>query len=508
MREDDTMAVDRLRENFSVTMTSLPPTRQTPGRSPTGCLRHLSCAMTLCISLALALSADAQLSLGTAVDLAVRGNPRVQGAEADVAKARAQLSETHDAYVPSINVSANLGQSYGYSTNPPTLFTETASSLVYSASQFFYTRASHAGLDSAQLALDDMREAVAEDTALAFVTLDYDQQRAQAVGQQSSYATTLVSIVEDRASAGQDTAIELTQAKLTAAQLRLASLRTADNTAVDRERLARLIGLPAAALSVDGNFPASPISLDTMVDTTVHGYANSAVAAAFANAKAKQEQALGDARFRFRPQVNLFAQYNYYATFSDSFAQLQKIYQANTGQTTLSSSEGAFGVQITVPIMDRARSAKARESAADAARALHDAQNAQIAALGSQSRLRHFVTELQSQVEVAGLEQQLAEQKLDVLQQQLKSGNPDGPQMTPSDEQNARIGEREKYLGVLDAAYQLRQAEIHLLRQTGGLIPWLKSAASQLSASPNIPTAPAPASTLQQNLPTIPSPQP
>ena len=67
-----------------------------------------------------------------------------------------------------------------------------------------------------------MREAVAEDTALAFVALDHDQQREQVVGQQCDFATTLVSIVESRVDAGQDSAIDLTQAKLTAAQLRLA----------------------------------------------------------------------------------------------------------------------------------------------------------------------------------------------------------------------------------------------------------------------------------------------
>jgi outer membrane protein TolC len=340
-----------------------------------------------------------------------------------------------------------------------------------------------------------MREAVAEDTALAFAALDHDQQREAAVRQQSGFATTLVTIVESRVNAGQDTAIELTQARLTAAQLRLASLRASDETAVDREHLERLIGLPATALSVNTGFSASPVSLDATLDTSVHGYANSAVASAFDNAKAKQQQAWGDARFRFRPQVNLFAQYNYYATFSDSFAQLQKIYEANTGQTTLSSSEGAFGIQINLPIMDRTRAAKARESAADAAHALHDAQNAQIAALDGQSRLRHSITELQLQAEVAGLQQQFAQQQLDVLQQQLKSGNPDGPQMTPSDEQNARISEREKYLGVVDAGYQLRQAEIHLLRQTGQLIPWLKSAAA--AAAPQLPAAPLPAPTPQ-----------
>jgi hypothetical protein len=231
------------------------------------------------------------------------------------------------------------------------------------------------------------------------------------------------------------------------------------------------------------------VPLDTTTDTTVHGYANAGVAAAYASAEAKQDQARGDARFRFLPQASLFGQFNYYATFSDSFAQLQKIYQANTGQTTLSASEGAFGVQITLPIMDRARAAKARESAADAAHAFHDAQYAQINALDGQSRLRHSIDELKAQADVAMFEQQLAQQKLDILQQQLKSGNLDGPQMTPKDEQNARIKERDTFLGVLDAGYQLRQAEIHLMRQTGQLLTWLKSTASAAVPAPaSIPT--------------------
>jgi len=478
MREDATMEVERLRGPLSDRMTSLPPNRQTSDRSTSGRHPHLGCALSLAVSLALAPCAQGQISLTTAVDLALGSNPRVQGAEADVAKARAQLSEAHDAYVPSINAGAAVGQSYGYSPYPPTLFTVTGGSQVYNAAQPSYIRAARTGLDAAQLALDDMREAVAEDTALAFAALDHDQQREQAVGQQLGFANTLVSIVQSRVDAGQDPAIDLTQAKLTAAQLRLALLHAQDETAEDREQLARLIGLPPAALSVDSNFPASPVPLDSSVDTTVRGYANSAVASAFANAEAKQQQARGDERFRFRPQVNLFGQFNYYATFSDSFAQLQKIYQANTGQTTLSASEGAFGVQITLPIMDRARAARARESGADAAHALHEAQNAQIDALGGQSRLRHSITELQAQAEIAGFQQKLAGQRLEVLQQQLQSGNPDGPQMTPADEQNARINEREKYLGVVDAGYQLRQAEIHLLRQTGELLSWLKSTAS------------------------------
>jgi len=487
MSEDITMNVGHPGDKLSSRMTSLPTTRKTQSRLPTDIVAYLSCALALWALFALASAANAQISLSTAVDLALRSNPRVQGAQADVAKARAQLSEARDAYIPAISAGMNLGDSWGYSTNPPTLFTVSGGSLVFSASQSSYIRSARAGMDAAQLELDDIRAAVAEDTALAFAALEYDQQREKAVSQQIGYANSLVGIVQSRVDAGRDPTIELTQARLTAAQLRLAALNTEDDITEDREHLARLIGLSIAALSVDSSFPANPVPLDTAVDTTVHGYANAAVASAFANAEAKQQQARGDARFRFLPQVNLFSQFNFYATFSDSFAQLQKVYQANTGQTTLNSSEGAFGVQINIPIMDRARSSKARESADDAAHAFHDAQNAQMSALDGQSRLRHSITELQLQAEVAELKQQFAQQQLDILEQQLKSGNLNGPQRNPKDEQNARIAERDNFLGVLEASYQLHQAEIHLMRQTGQLLTWLRATASATAPTPTSP---------------------
>jgi len=431
--------------------------------------------------------ANAQISLSTAVDLALRNNPRVQGAQADVAKAHDQLSQALDAYVPSINAGAGIGQSYGYSPYPPTLFTVTGGSLVFNSSQSSFIRSARTGVTATELALEDIREGVAEDTALAYLAVEHDRQREDVIDQQEGFAKALVSIVQSRVDAGRDAAIELTQVRLTAAQLHLASLRAGDETATDREHLTRLIGLSNVALNLDSSFPSSPMPLDKATDTSVHGYANAAVAAAFANANAKQQEARGEAHFLFRPQVNLFGQFNFYATFSDSFAQLQKVYQANTGQTTLRPSEGAFGVQITLPIMDRNRSAKARESADDAARALHDAENAQINALDGQSSLRHSFEELKAEADVATLDREYAQQELEVLQQQLKSGNPDGPQMTPKDEQKARINEREKYLGVVDANYQLRQAEIHLMRQTGQLLTWLRSTTATKTTSPTAP---------------------
>jgi hypothetical protein len=64
-----------------------------------------------------------------------------------------------------------------------------------------------------------------------------------------------------------------------------------------------------------------------------------------------------------------------------------------------------------------------------------------------------------------------------LVELQAGTGNSSGAQMTPKDEQTARIAEREKFLAVIDAAFQVRQAKIHLMRQTGDLETWLKSVA-------------------------------
>jgi outer membrane protein TolC len=455
-------------------------------------------AFVFLLALLFAPSAEAQLSLTGAVGLALHSNPRVQGAQADVAKAQAQLSQVYDAYVPSISAGTGIGQAYGYTPNPPSAFFVNAGSLVYSAGQMAYLRSARAGVNAAQLALADVREQVAQDTVLAFIALDHDQQRQQAIGQQTGYAERLVAIVQARLNGGQDSKIDLTQAELTAAQLRFARLKAEDEVAGDRESLARLIGVPADSLNTDHKFPSGPIPTETGQETSAGVYASPAVASAFANAKAKQEAAAGEARFHFRPQVNLVAQYNFYATFTDSFAQLQKFNGGN-----IAPNEAAFGVQITIPILDRLHASKARQSAAEAASALSEAQNAQIDALNGQTRSRHAISELEAQAEVATLEQQLAQQQLDVIHQELQTGNgnPQAPQMSPKDEEKARISERDKYLDVIDATFQLHQAEVQLLRQTGELESWLRT------IDTTTPPA-APASAPPDNLPINPVPHP
>ncbi len=146
-------------------------------------------------------------------------------------------------------------------------------------------------------------------------------------------------------------------------------------------------------------------------------------------------------------------------------------------------NNAAIGVQINVPLFDMVHRAKAREAAADASHALHEADMIRDQFLDTSLRASHTVAELSARADVANLDQQLAKQNLDVLMVQLKtgSGNLSGPQMTPKDEQSARIAEREKFVAVLNADFEAAQAQISLLRTAGRLEAWL---AASVSAQP------------------------
>ena len=422
-------------------------------------------------------AASAQISLASAIDLALKINPRVLAAQADVARTQAIVDQTKDVYIPTVSVGFGYGKSYGYLGGQPSIVTLTTQSLVYSPSQRNYIRAAKDGVSAARMNLLDARESVAEEVALAYVAVDRDSKRSRTLDEQLEYATRLVHIVEDRVSGGRDTGLDLTSARLAAAQIRLAKLRSEDEASYDRERLARLLDLPARVLSVDEQIPPIPIIEDQPYSRPMMPL----VQAAYANARAKHEIAMGDSRYLYRPQLGFSGEYARYAKYNGSDVYLLRFQHNNAG----------VGVQVVIPFFDRGHQAKARETAAEAARTLHEADNARDLVTDGQAKLFHNVAELRARSEVAELDQQLAQQQLEAVRLQMTQA-PSGTTVliTPRDEQNSHIAEREKFLTRVESEFQLRTAQISLLRQTGGLGRWLQMAIDAIPANvPNLTPA-------------------
>jgi outer membrane protein TolC len=441
--------------------------------------------LRLCIAYSAFASAvapiHAQISFTTAVDLALKSNPKVLAAQADVDKALAALQQLRDAYIPNIVGGSGVGPpSYGYPLGQPSIFNITGQSLVFSYSQRDYLRAAHAALDATRLNLKDIREGVAEDTAVTYLALDRDMQRQAALQEQQGFSDRLVSIVQERLDAGQDTPIDLTTCRLTAAQIRLARLRAEDEIGADQAHLARLIGLPAKGIgTTTRSVPAFPATSSDLTDTTP--LTSPAVESAYAVARSKRETAFGEARYLWRPQIYFQGQYSRFAKYTNIQDYYLRFQQNNA----------AVGVQITVPLYDVAHRAKEREAAADAAHAQHEADSIRDQFFDSRIRARHTAAELSARAEIATLDQRLALQQLEVMLVQLKagSGNLSGPQMTPKDEQTARITEREKFVALLNANFEAQQAAISLLRATGELESWI-AAAAQTQPAPAVQALP------------------
>jgi outer membrane protein TolC len=434
--------------------------------------------------------AHAQISFSSAISLALNSDPKIKAAQANVQKAQASVAATHDAFIPSATARGGYGKSTGVPLSVPEVFTLSSQSLLFSFSQKDDERAAAAGLDAANLALQDARDQVAEDAAITYVNLDNAQRRRAAMAQEYGYASRLVAIVQDRMDAGRDSRIELLQARRTAAQIHLQQLQVEDEVASQTGHLARLMGLPGNSIATISSSIPPPLPIpDGPSEAAIEATASPAIQSAFANANVKQELAFGDRRYRLRPQVSFGATYSRIDTSQTNYTNY---YPGFNGKSLNAAS---IGLQITLPLYDRAHEDLARQSAAEAARSRYEAEDLRNQFLDGRSRLQRTTRQLAARIELAQIDCDLAQQQLEVVLFQLTSegSSSSAVPITPKDEQNARLQKSARTVDLLSAEFQLNQAEVNLLRQTGQLEVWLKSVpnSSQASESTTPGTNPA-----------------
>jgi outer membrane protein TolC len=407
--------------------------------------------------------AHAQVSFYAVVDLALRNSTPVRIGAADVQHAEAAVMEGVDAYKPSFSVGSSLGYSYGFPVGQPSIYSVAANSLAFSFSQPDYIRSARAGLLAAQLQLKDTRQQVILDTALDYIELVTVNQQMTALDQQTGFVQKLIDIETERVGAGLDSKVELTQARLTGAQIALRRLHLVDQADLVRLRLAHLTGLnPGDIVPEPQTVPTAPEISDPA------GYDdNTGVKAAYASAKSKLYSAFGDERQNNRPTFAFGLEYNRYAKFNN-YNEYYLRFQHNNFNV---------GVQITLPLFDGTRKARAEGSSAEAAHATAQADQLRDQTGEQVLRLQKSIAELAAQEEVAELQNELAQDQLDAITTQLHlgTGTPGAAAPLPKDEQGAHIRERSHFVDMLETQFQLTQARLSLLRSMGRIEDWAKA---------------------------------
>ena len=405
-------------------------------------------------------SAAAQISLASTVDLALQNSPKVRMGDADVKRAQAGLSETRDAWVPNFVLGSGVGYTYGFPVGQPSILNVSSQSLLYSFSQPSYVRAARAALKSAQLSLKDTKDQVTLDCAMAYIQLDTDTRELAALDEEKAAAERLVSIEHQRLIAGVASRMDETKAQITSAQVDLKHLHLEDDVDAQRQKLAHWTGLPASSfIPQSKSIPPAP---ELSGDVVLSG--NAGIQAALANAKSKRELSFGDAKQNYRPQFGFGMEYNRYAEFNN-YQDYYLRFQHNNFD---------IGVQITFPLFDAGRRAKARESAAEAVHATAQADQAKNQASEQVETLRHSLRELNAQQRFAELQSQLAQEQLATVQSELANGtgSPNAAPVSPRDEELAKIQAEERYQDALNAGLSLRRAQLSLLRAVGSIESW------------------------------------
>ena len=121
-------------------------------------------------------------------------------------KANAQLSETKDTVIPTVNFETGLPvfPEVGFTGSPPSIWSATVQSLVFSIPQKRYIDAAGYGLQAAKARLKDAREQVALDASTAYIELDTVNQELADAQQQEQFSGRLVEIEQQRTEAGVD----------------------------------------------------------------------------------------------------------------------------------------------------------------------------------------------------------------------------------------------------------------------------------------------------------------
>jgi outer membrane protein TolC len=410
-----------------------------------------------------------QVSLGSAIDLALRNSDQVKIAAAEQARAAAALSEMKDAYIPSLNFTSGLAKGTGFPPSDPSTVKLNAQGLVLNASQPQFIRAAREALHASDLALKNVQQQIVLDCALTYLELDSMDREIPVLKDEENAAAAMVRIMQARQNAGLESVLTGKKARLRAAQTRLKRLDLETRADVLRQHLVTLIGVPGLGLKTEtASVPPFPPAPPNGVDEAAASASDLGVRGAYAAAKSKQYLAKGQHRITLHPEFDLLLQYGYLYDFND-YSQ----YYSHP----LPPSNAVAGIAIIVPLFNRAQSAKAAEADAEAVKAVHEA-DLQESQLHEQIVQQHrAVEQTAAAADVAHLQHEISADTLEATRLRAdQGGQANGATVTPADTAASTMEERGLLADSIAADFDHAKAELQWMRATGTLETWAKSA--------------------------------
>jgi outer membrane protein TolC len=417
-----------------------------------------------CIALISTLMAAEPVPLRRVVELALSHSTTAAISIAAEQRAFSSYSEVHDKYLPSLNVGSGLGATWGYPLSlegsAPSIVNTTAQSALINAALRDFVRQARTEWQASTIQSKDQRDQIILETVLSYAELSKWEALTTHLTEDYAAALKTEEVVNQRIKEGVDTPLARNQAHLHAARVYLHISQAQGAIDVLRNRLSHMTGLAASSIeTIPDSIPALPEvkQEDNLAAHALEVSPTIQVASLHSNAMAFH--ARGEHRSLW-PTADFAAQYALLASFNH--------YQDFFVPGSFQKHNATVGVVIRFPFFDPSQRARARAADADALLAQKQAEEAKNRVSEQTLKLQRSVQQLAAAQEVVDLEYQISRSNLETTRVRVDAGS-----ATLHDEDDARSQASEHYAALQDAKFQLEQARIALLRETGDLAGWV-----------------------------------
>jgi outer membrane protein len=425
------------------------------------CILLLAGCFCLLVS---SLTAAEPIPLRRVVELALVHSTTAAMADAQEQRAFASYNESRDHYLPTLTVGSGLGATWGYPLSlegsAPSLLNTTSQSALINAALRDSVREARAEWQSSTLHGKDQRDQIILETTLDYAELSKWEALAAHLTEDYAAALKMEEVVNQRIKEGVDTPLARDQVHLQAARVYLHISQAQGAIDLLRSRLSHVTGLPAASIqTIPDSIPALP-AVQQEENLAAHAVEISpAIQVASLHSTALGFHARAEHRALW-PTLDFAAQYALLATFNR--------YQDYFRMGSFQQHNATVGVVIRFPFFDASQRARARAADAEALLAQKQAEDARNQVSERTLKLQRSVQQLAAAQEVVDLEYQIAKSNLESTRVRADAGS-----ATLHDEADARSQTSERYAILQDAKFELQQARIALLRQTGDLAAWV-----------------------------------
>jgi outer membrane protein TolC len=411
-----------------------------------------------------------ELTLKSAVTLALANSHAVALAQAQYTVAKAEIAVNRSPFLPYLFTGSGLAYTYGFPEtpggNPPSIFNLGYTQSIFDPVLRGQLRASRQRAENQRLELEKTRDSVMVAAASDYLELAEVRHSLQLLRTERASQQSILDVTRDRVSSGLELPMEATRMELAQARVeqRIVQLEGRDEALADELRdLAGIhSGVPIEVSSED--LPGEPESPPEAASNgagsdLVNTVVNQAIAFSpdikeALNEKTAETEIWKGARGAYWPTVSLVGEYSVLSRINN-YDQFYRTFQRNNVN---------IGIQLTIPIYDaRTRANVALAHGQLVTAELAAGQKRSEVSLAAKQHLRDL-READASRKVARLDLQLSREGLDASQSRYDQGH-----ATLRDLERARVEENEKWLAFLEADFACQKTQLFLWQSTGEL---------------------------------------